>query len=105
MSLGKPYAKPSLVRRDPVALIAAVKSVSQKFVKPMTCWVARAVYGESNPRWLLFRDWLSFQAPAWLRRGYVRHGEAAARVVARSRLLRALLRPMMERAVRARFGI
>ena len=22
------------------------------------CWVAREVYGETNPQWLLFRSWL-----------------------------------------------
>ena len=43
------------------------------------CWVAREVYGPSNPRWLLFRAWLlSADAPAWLRDLYGMHGEAFA---------------------------
>jgi len=104
-TVGKLYAKPALARRDPVALTTAAKSISGKLFKvPMTCWVARAVYGADNPRWLLFRDWLTFQAPAWLRGAYLRHGESFARLVSRSGLLRAGLRPMMDRAIRARFG-
>lgn len=100
----KPYAKPSLQRREPVSLATAIKTISQKIgAPPGPCWVARAVYGADNPRWLLFRDWLAFQAPAWLRRSYLRHGEGLAGIVARSALLRALLRRGMDRAIRARF--
>ncbi len=100
------YTKPAIVRRDPVALTAAVKilSITKPMMAPPPCWVARAVFGESNPRWLLFRDWLAFQAPVWLRSGYVRHGEGFARLVRHSALLRGLLRPLMDRAIRARFG-
>lgn len=98
-----PYRKPTIVRRDPLPLITAIKTISGKVFKEGPCWVARAVYGEADPRWLLFRDWLAFQAPAWLRRSYLRHGEGLAGIVARSALLRALLRRGMDRAIRARF--
>ena len=40
-----------------------------------SCWVARAVYGVENPRWLLFRFWLLHRAPGWFRALYLRHGE------------------------------
>jgi polysaccharide export outer membrane protein len=42
------------------------------------CWVAREVYGEENPSWLLFRAWLLTEAPIWLRDTYATHGEAFA---------------------------
>ena len=42
------------------------------------CWVAREVYGEENPNWLLFRAWLLTEAPIWLRDTYATHGEAFA---------------------------
>lgn len=29
------------------------------------CWVAREVYGETNPRWMMFRNWLLCCAPPW----------------------------------------
>jgi len=104
-AFGKPYAKPVILRRDPVALTTATKSISAKLLIPAPCWVARAVYGAGNPRWLLFRDWLAFQAPAWLRRAYLRHGERLGGLVARSGLLRRALRPLMDRAIVARFGL
>ena len=101
----KTYVRPSLLRREPLELVTAVKSISQKILSPMpVCWVARAVYGADNPRWLLFRDWLAFQAPAWLRGAYVRHGEWLGRLAARNCLLRRALRPLMDRAIVARFG-
>ena len=28
------------------------------------CWVARAVYGVHDPRWLAFREWMTWRAPA-----------------------------------------
>jgi hypothetical protein len=44
----------------------------------MGCWVAREVYGEQDARWLIFRQWLLGKAPVWLRKLYLRHGEAFA---------------------------
>ncbi|MFM8952918.1 MAG: VWA domain-containing protein, partial [Planctomycetaceae bacterium] len=42
------------------------------------CWVAREVYGVHDPRWLIFRSWLTTEAPAWLRDLYIAHGPAFA---------------------------
>jgi hypothetical protein len=42
------------------------------------CWVAREVYGVHDPRWLVFRSWLTTEAPHWLRDLYGMHGEAFA---------------------------
>jgi hypothetical protein len=42
------------------------------------CWVARAVYGPDNPRWLLFRHWLFTRSPVWIKDVYLAHGEAFA---------------------------
>lgn len=102
------YSKPHLVRHQQLPQVAAVlaKTISGFKLPPdeQECWVARAVYGPGDGRWLLFRDWLRVDAPAWLRRSYLRHGEAFARLVGRSELLRRLLRPLMDRAIRARFG-
>ena len=68
--------------------------------KPV-CWVARAVYGPDNPAWLEFRAWLLGHAPAWLRSLYIAYGPRIAPVVARSRWLKAALRPLMDRARRS----
>jgi len=42
------------------------------------CWVAREVYGDRNIRWIWFRNWLMFDAPAWFRWCYVTFGERFA---------------------------
>jgi len=38
------------------------------------CWVAREVYGENNPSWLAFREWLVNEAPSWFRNLYFSYG-------------------------------
>lgn len=42
------------------------------------CWVAREVYGENNPKWLKFRDWMFQHAPAWFFNFYLENGEKIA---------------------------
>lgn len=64
-----------------------------------TCWVARAVYGETNPRWLLFRAWLLGEAPAWLRELYIAHGEQFAAYIHDKPLLKAAIRTLMDQAI------
>ena len=61
-----------------------------------SCWVARAVYGARNPRWLVFRFWLLRRAPAWFRALYLRHGESFAAWVADKPRLRAVIRRWMD---------
>jgi hypothetical protein len=65
------------------------------------CWVARAVYGPENPRWILFRKWLfgngpNLEARTFLQRLYLRHGQSFARIVERSLILRKSMRIMMD---------
>jgi hypothetical protein len=60
------------------------------------CWVARAVYGEADPNWLLFRGWLLVDAPAWFRRLYIRHGARVARWLEPHAYLKAPLRRWMD---------
>jgi len=60
------------------------------------CWVARAVYGADDPNWLLFRDWLLADAPAWFRALYIRRGERLARWLEPRRRLKAPLRRWMD---------
>jgi hypothetical protein len=64
-----------------------------------TCWVAREVYGETNPRWLLFRAWLLSEAPAWLRDLYIAHGEDFAAWIHDKPLLKAAIRTLMDQAI------
>ena len=51
-------------------VVGAIAGIAKLF-----CWVAREVYGEHDPRWLEFRDWMIFFAPNWFYRLYLACGE------------------------------
>jgi flagellar hook-associated protein 2 len=61
-----------------------------------SCWVARAVYGARNPRWVLFRHWLLSRAPGWFRALYLRHGERFAAWLGDQPWLRDVIRRWMD---------
>jgi len=63
------------------------------------CWVAREVYGEHNPQWLLFRAWLLTEAPVWLRDTYTAHGEAVAAWIHDKPLVKAAIKGLMDQVV------
>jgi len=60
------------------------------------CWVAQAVYGADNPRWLLFRHWLLTRAPDSLFHAYALAGRLYAERVLRSGSLRDRVRRWMD---------
>jgi hypothetical protein len=62
----------------------------------MKCWVAREIYGESNPKWMLFREWLNNHAPKWFDSLYVKHGEKFAAWIANKPFLKSIIRKWMD---------
>lgn len=44
-----------------------------------SCWVARAAWGEDNPRWVEFRDNMLAYAPDWFVRFYLTYGPSIAK--------------------------
>ena len=64
-----------------------------------TCWVAREVYGVTDSRWLMFREWMFGRAPQWLAKLYLRHGEAFARWLRDKPAMKAGLRLAMDAAI------
>jgi len=69
------------------------------------CWVARAVYGDSNPSWELFSNWLRCYAPKWVGQLYLKHGpQFGAWLNSQQNMLgnmvRRVLRSAMNRAIR-----
>ena len=63
------------------------------------CWVAREVYGASNPKWLRFRSWLRTDAPRWLHDLYGAHGEAFASWIHDKPAAKAAIRTLMDVAI------
>lgn len=60
------------------------------------CWVAREVYGPSNPQWIIFREWMLNEAPALLRMAYIRFGERVARFIRNKPRLKKIIRKWMD---------
>ena len=59
------------------------------------CWVAREVYGVTNPNWLLFRSWLLNDSPSWFKKIYIKHGEKFAKFISNKPLLKNIIRSWM----------
>lgn len=66
------------------------------------CWVARAVYGEDDIRWLIFREWLLTDAPGWLRKAYMKYGPAFAEWLKNKPLAKAVVKWFMDGVVNSR---
>jgi hypothetical protein len=62
------------------------------------CWVARVVYGD-NPQWLMFRLWLTMEAPRCLDRVYTKYGERFASYVKDKPVMLRILRNLMDRVI------
>lgn len=60
------------------------------------CWVAREVYGEDDPKWLQFREWVIGYSPDWFYKAYSKYGEKVAKVVAKVPALKLAIRPFMD---------
>jgi len=66
---------------------------------PAYCWVARAVYGEDDPRWRQFRAWLLADAPGWFRTLYIRHGERFADLITGRTRVKSVIRHWMDQRI------
>jgi hypothetical protein len=80
--------------------LAGTAASTGAMVAAMSCWVARAVYGEHDPRWKIFRHWLMNKANTALRISYMKYGQALALRVERNRLLRSCLKLLMDPIVK-----
>jgi len=64
------------------------------------CWVAREVYGQNNPMWLLFRGWLLDEAPSWFRNIYIKYGERFAKFISNKPFIKSFIRKWMTSIVK-----
>jgi hypothetical protein len=63
------------------------------------CWVAREIYGPTDPTWLLFREWLLERGPSWLRNLYIAKGESFAEYISDKPRIKTALRWVMDRII------
>lgn len=64
------------------------------------CWVAREVYGEYNPKWIEFREWLTNKAPRWFDKLYVNYGERFAKFISNKPRLKSIIRNWMDTRIK-----
>ncbi len=64
------------------------------------CWVAREVYGEQNFKWRVFRHWMYWDAPKWLRNTYAKHGANIAEFIKDKPRVKKLLKFLMDKTIR-----
>ncbi len=95
----KPYTKPTLVKGPVLTDVTAVKLPVVSGVVATPCWVARAAFGETDIRWLIFRAWLLEDAPVWFRQLYIRHGEKIGNWLEGRDAVRRMVRAMMMPAI------
>ncbi len=67
------------------------------------CWVAREVYGNDNPMWLLFRQWLMEDSPDMFRNLYIKYGERFAKFISNKPLIKTIIRNWMTSKVKQKF--
>jgi hypothetical protein len=76
--------------------LAGGAGAAGSFSKLFGCWVAREVYGESNPRWMMFREWLVMKSPSWFKKLYFKHGEGFAAWLKNKPRIKNLIRKWMD---------
>lgn len=79
-------------------------SMVGSLVGGVMCWVARAAYGEDNPRWRDFANWMFFEAPDWFYNAYKSAGEQFAEFVKIHPRVAGVIRWMMNKKI-AKEGI
>lgn len=60
------------------------------------CWVAREVYGPTNPSWLQFREWMFTESPNWFFKLYAEYGERFANWISNKPRLKSIIRKWMD---------
>ena len=60
------------------------------------CWVAREVYGPTNPAWMQFREWMFNESPQWFFDLYRKYGERFASWISNKPRLKGIIRKWMD---------
>ncbi len=64
------------------------------------CWVAREVYGPSNPSWLRFRLWMFKESPDWFFKLYSKYGERFASWISDKPRIKSFIRKWMDSKIK-----
>ena len=96
-ALGQTTVPQSTTKSEDQGLFGLIQSgVGAYSALQKMCWVAREVYGEDDPKWLQFREWVIGYSPNWFYKAYSKYGESVAKVVAKVPALKLIIRPYMD---------
>ena len=82
------------------AIGGMIGTLGSAFITAKLCWVAREVYGKGDPRWFVFRMWIKYDAPKWLHKLYLTHGEKYAMFISNKPLLKWATKQLMDLVVK-----
>ncbi len=66
----------------------------------LMCWVAREVYGPTNPKWKQFRAWVTDDSPSWFLKLYIKYGERFAKFISDKPRIKAIIRKWMDTKIK-----
>jgi len=95
-ALGKSQGPQTTTQSQNPGLLSYLQTGAKILPLLPICWVAREVYGEDNPKWLQFREWVIGYSPNWFYKAYSKYGEKMAAVVAKVPALKVVIRPFMD---------
>ena len=81
------------------AVGSLIGTLGSAYIMSGFCWVAREVYGKSDPRWYIFRMWLKHKAPKWFVKLYEQYGEDYAKFIKKKPVWKWLTRKLMDLVV------
>jgi hypothetical protein len=83
------------------SMLGSIGGAALGLINPIgPCWVAREVYGPTNPQWLEFREWMLNDAPSWLRNLYVKYGERTAKFISNKPRVKSIIRKWMNTKIK-----
>ena len=82
------------------AVGSLIGTLGSAYIMSGFCWVAREVYGKSDPRWYIFRMWLKHKAPKWFVKLYEEYGEDYAKFIKKKPIWKWLTRKLMDLVVK-----
>ena len=72
---------------------------SNSLIGGWLCWVAREIYGASNPKWVIFRSWMDKDAPSWFKWLYGKYGKQFAMFIKDKPKLKKVVKYFMDKVV------
>ena len=72
---------------------------SNSLIGGWLCWVAREIYGASNPKWVLFRSWIDKDAPSWFKWLYGKYGKQFAMFIKDKPKIKKIVKYFMDKVV------